>query len=168
MLVFALLIPLATAYQPSDEVLDQSSPLGGCVISNTNLAQSFRPKLPTLSKIEVGLYKNENLTGDFTISIQGRLNGGNLASKTLSYDEVSYYGGWVTIDFQDITVTRNKHYYIVFTGGEDRNIFWMMGAEANPYVRGGPWSLGGGIPFWIPLLFVVPYPDLSFRTYGYQ
>jgi len=168
MLVFVLLVPLAAAVRPIGEILDQSTPLGpGCVIYNTHLAQSFRPTLPTLSKIELGLWKDKNITGNFTISIRERRNGADLVSTSVPFDVVSWFGNWTTIDFHNITVTPNKRYYIVYTA-EVRNIYWIMSSD-NPYRRGLPWSLGGQIPFWLPLVIqVTKNPDLSFRTYGYS
>jgi hypothetical protein len=174
MLVFGLLIPVVTAYRPNGEVMDQSTPLGTdswiCGMNNNYIAQSFKPTLPVLSRIELGLFKEENITGTFTISIRQRLNGEDLVTKNVSMEEVPWlvYGDWVSIDFEDIDVTPNKRYYIVFTSYGSRNVFWIM-SNMNPYHRGRPWTLGGSLPFWIPcFLTVTKIPDMSFRTYGYQ
>lgn len=168
--------PLVTvsAFEQQDETLDQSTPLGSdgyrCGINNDFLAQSFKPKLSTLSKVELGLWKQENITGNFTISIRQKLNGENLVVKTVSIEEVPWmtYGTWVTIDFDDITVTPNKRYYIFFTSDDTRVVFWIM-TTYTPYLRGRPWTFGGSLPFWIPLcVTVTKLPDLCFRTYGYD
>jgi hypothetical protein len=171
--VIGMLIPILTVYGQREEILDQSTPLGYdgyiCGINNDFLAQSFKPKLPVLSKIELGLWKLENITGNFTISIRQRLNGEDLVSTTVSIDEVPWmnYGNWVAIDIKDINVTPNKRYYIVFTSDDQRVVFWIQ-SQYNPYWRGRPWSLGGALPFWIPMFLIIcKIPDMSFRTYGY-
>jgi hypothetical protein len=165
-----------SAFEQKDETLDQSTPLGSdgyiCGINNDFLAQSFKPKLSILSKVELGLWKQENITGTFTISIRQKLNGEDLVSKTVSIDEVPWqnYGNWVTIDFEDISVIPDKRYYLFFTSDDTRVVFWIM-TTYNPYLRGQPWSLGAtsNLPFWIPLcLIVTKIPDLCFRTYGYD
>jgi hypothetical protein len=173
MLALVLLIPLATAYQPSDEILDQKTPLSDgdiCGINNEFLAQSFKPKLPVLSRVELGLFRDQNITGNFTVSIRERLNGADLVTKTVSIEEVPWmiYADWVSIDFQDINVTPNKRYYIVFTSDDTRCISWVL-SPFNPYWRGRGWSMGGQLPFWIPAgLIVTRIPDMTFQTYGYE
>lgn len=174
MLVVGFLAPSACAIAQKEEVMDQSTPLGTgdyiCGMNNNFIAQSFKPTLPVLSRVELGLFKQENITGTFTISIRQKLNGEDLASKTVSIEEVPWlsYGDWVSIDFQDVDVTPNKRYYIVFTSDDARDVLWIM-SNSNPYHRGRPWTFGGSLPFWIPVFLVVTkIPDLSFRTYGYQ
>jgi hypothetical protein len=174
MLVLGLLLPVSAAYVPTEEKLDQSTPLGYgeyiCGINNRFLAQSFKPKLLVLSKVELGLFKDENITGNFTISIRQRLNGDDLVSTNVSFEDIPWlnYGNWVTIDFEDIKVTPNARYYIVFSSHDIRNIHWIM-TLYTPYWRGRPWSLGGAIPFWLPICVIVKkLPDLCFRTYGYE
>ena len=174
MLLTGPILLSVSAFEQKDETLDQSTPLGTdaylCGINNDFLAQSFKPKLSILSKVELGLWKLENITGDFTISIRQKLNGEDLVSKTVSIEEVPWqsYGDWVTIDFEDITVTPNKRYYIFLTSDDTRVVFWIM-TTYTPYLRGQPWTFGGSLPFWIPLcLTVTKIPDLCFRTYGYD
>jgi hypothetical protein len=169
-----MLLPIVPVLGQQDEIVDQSTPLGYqgyiCGVNNRFLAQSFKPKLSTLSKIELGLFKDENITGNFTISIRQRLNGDDLVSTSISFEDVPWlnYGNWVTIDFEDLTVKPNTRYYIVFSSHDIRNIHWIM-TYYTPYWRGRPWSLGGAIPFWVPICFIVTkLPDLCFRTYGYN
>jgi len=177
MLLVLPIFSCVSAFAQQDEILDQSTPLGSgeylCGMNNNYLAQSFKPKLTTLSKVELGLWKEENITGNFTVSIREKLKGEDLVSKTVSIEDVpwQYFGDWVTIDFNDINVTPNKRYYIIFTSDDTRTVFWIM-SNYNPYWRGRPWSLGtsSNLPFWLPVFLIVKntYPDFSFRTYGYN
>jgi hypothetical protein len=177
MLVILLFLPLASAYRPNEEILDQSTPLGYgeylCGISNNYLAQAFKPKLPVLSKVELGLFKSDNITGNITISIREKLKGEDLVSKIVSLDEVPWTinAGWVTVDFDDITVTPNHRYYIVLTNDDTKDVLWIM-TYYNPYWRGRPWVFGGSLPFWVPVAIILlrshNFPDFSFRTYGHN
>jgi hypothetical protein len=116
-----LLIPLSTVYRPNGEVMDKSTPLGYgdyiYGINNRYVAQSFKPKLPILSKVKLGLWKQANMPGNFTVSIREKFKGDDFVSKIVSIDEVPYMSNsdWVAIDFQDTNVTPNKNNYIVFT-----------------------------------------------------
>jgi hypothetical protein len=171
--IIGMMLPIFTVCGQKEDVIDQSTPLGYdgyiCGIRNDFLAQSFKPKLPILSKIELGLWKLENITGNFTISIRQRIYGRDLISKTISIEDIPWqnYGDWVAFDFEDINVTPDKTYYIVFTSDDAQVVFWIM-TLYTPYWRGRPWSFGGSIPFWMPLCLIVKkLPDMSFRTYGY-
>jgi hypothetical protein len=160
-----------------DEVIDQSTPFGydgwACGAWNTYIAQSFKPKLPVLSKVEIGLFKMDNANGNVTVSIRNSLNGEDLTSKTLSIDIIPLPSDadWVEFDFEDIEVTPDNRYYIVFTmnDGErpDKVVLWVHSIW-NPYWRGRPWqyTIQG---FWLPTFMIMTkFPDTSFRTYGYN
>ena len=171
--IIIIMLPTLSVYG-QEEIMDQSTPLGYngyiCGMNNNFLAQSFKPKLPVLTKLELGFFKMENITGNFTISIRTRLNGEDITSKTMSTEDVQYmqYGGWVEIDIEDINVNPDDRYYIIFTSDDARVVFWIQ-TLYTPYWRGRPWSLGGSLPFWLPMfLIVTKLPDMSFRTYGYD
>ena len=154
-----------------DERLDQFSRLGFDSLwlwgENTMTAQAFRPKLPTLSRIELGLTSYSNsANGTFIVSIRDSLDGQDLTAKNVSMKEVhAHTVGWVSIDFQDIQVTPNKRYFIVVTYDYYHYLEWCT-ARWNPYHRGMPWAYTTyPEPSW-DLAYGIKFPDLSFRTYG--
>jgi len=161
-----------------DEIIDQSSPLGTCGIYNIYLAQSFKPSLNSLSKIEIGLFKQVNASGYITVSIRERLYGEDLVTTTLSVDEVPPIteGDWVEFDFNDIEITSSKRYYIVCTLNDgtqptekDATVHWIMFPTDHFYFKGRAWVRGTIVPsVWHPLLLQPRSPELSFRTYGYN
>jgi len=174
LIVIGLCLPILQARPLPDETLDQSTPLGwrdyicGFQCTGGIAAQSFRPKLSTLSRIELGLWKYENITETFTVSIRKTLNGDDLTEKTVSLDLVPWmkYGNWVSVDIADITVTPNAKYFIVVTYDTNDSLYWIL-TYYTPYHRGCPW-FKGNFPFWFPLDFATcKIPDLCFRTYGY-
>jgi len=161
-----------------DEAMDQSSQLGTCGVYNRYLAQSFRPSLDSLSKVEIGLFKNVNASGYVSVSIRQRLYGEDLVTKTISVDRVptSSSGDWVEFDFNDIEVTPHTSYYIVFTlnngtvpAEKDATVHWIMSPINHFYFKGRAWVRGTIVPsVWHPLLLQPRPPDLSFQTYGYS
>jgi hypothetical protein len=137
------------------------------------MAQSFRPTVETLSKVELALYKLEGATGTYTVSIRDSLYGENLISKSLSVDEIplSHEASWIEFDIEDIEIIPNKKYFIITTmndGERPENVVLWLLSYNNPYRHGRPWSYGT-IPIWIPTFLIIrKIPDLSFRTYGYN
>lgn len=174
LIVIGLCLPILQARPQPNEKLDQSTPLGwknyicGFRCTGGIAAQSFRPKLSTLSRIELGLWKQENITGTFTVSIRKTLNGEDLTEQTVSLEQVPWmnYGDWVSIDVEDIAVTPNTKYLIVVTYDTSASLYWIL-TYYTPYHRGCPW-FKGNFPFWFPLdLATCKIPDLCFRTFGY-
>ncbi len=158
-----------------EEKLDQFAPLGSEYLftlwgENTMVAQAFRPKLPTLSRIELGLGRMyENAPGTYTVSIRDCLNGQDLTSKIMFIKDLPFdMGAWISIDFKDISVTPNKRYFIVVTFDTANNsaLTWYT-AYWNPYHRGMPWIFSESPrPRW-DLTFYPKFFDLSFRTFGH-
>ena len=130
-------------------------------------AQSFKPTLNQLTKVELRLYKVGTPTG-LTISIRSSLTGADLTSKYLSSASISTTRDWHEFDFPDITVTPGNTYYIVWdplgVPDFDNNFFWSLGI-GNPYTNGAAWIFVGST--W-ELHNPVPHPnpDFCFKTYG--
>jgi hypothetical protein len=180
--IILLIIPSCASLY-ADEVIDQSTPLGGndyyCGVYAPYVAMGFRPTLNSLTKVEIGLFKDENAYGTVTISIRDRLYGEDLISKTISVDDVPPKDicEWVEFDFDDLQITSAKRYYIVFTqnngmqpSGNDSTVHWIL-SPWNPYLKGRPWIQGTILPWlWTPQLLrpLIMNPDLSFRTYGHS
>ena len=156
-----------------DEIVDQSVPMGSCGFYNTYVAQSFRPTLNSLTRVEIPLFKLENSFGTVKLSIRERLYSADLTSKTLSVDRVPIQSeyDWVEFDFEDIEVKSGQKYYIVFTLNDGKRpenshewVFWIMSLN-NPYLNGKPYQFYRYI--WLPLWLLYPqFPDCSFKTYG--
>ena len=165
---------LLDMHSSSNEVIDQSTPMGCCGFYNTFVAQSFRPTLHSLTRVEIPLFKYERAYGTVKLSIRNRLYGPDLTSITLSIDKVpseSEYD-WVEFDFEDIDVIPGQRYYMVFTLNDgiraenNEEVFWIMSLN-NPYLKGKPYQFYRYI--WLPLWLLTPkFPDCSFRTYGYE
>jgi hypothetical protein len=159
----------------NDEIIDQSVPMGSCGFYNTYVAQSFRPTLNSLTKVEIPLFKLENSFGTVKLSIREELYGDDLTWNVVSVDEIPIQSkyDWVEFNFDDIEVKPGHKYYIVFILNDgnrpdntDEYVFWIMSLN-NPYSKGKPYQFYRYI--WLPLWLLYPdFPDCSFKTYGYE
>lgn len=138
----------------------------GVIGPTAEFAQSFKPTLSTLTKVQLLLLKQGNPTG-LTIAIRSSLTGGDLTSIYVLGSNIVSSTHWHEFNFADIGVIPGQTYYIVWhPEGEDNsnNFFWRMG-NGNPYSNGNAWIyLGMGWEVFDPP--EVPDPDFCFKTYG--
>jgi hypothetical protein len=173
----------AVAYQNNidaeeDEVLDQSQTSLQCVVHNTFLAQSFRPEISTLKKVELALYTRVKIEPiDITLSIRKYLYGRDIAQSTISSDAIPYnvtnnfYWDWIGFDFDNVDLEPKRKYYLVLSPSEgihdpfEDNVMWFIGWN-NPYNNGDSYAAKQMI--WAPMwLLTTNIGDFSFKTYGF-
>ena len=153
------------------DILDQQqlvdSNYAFAVSENGYYAQSFKPTLGWLTRVELKLYKIGNPVG-LRISIRSNLTGSDLTSKYLSGGLISTNKTWVEFDFPAISVTPGGTYYIVWdpVGVPDshNNSYWCVGAN-NPYANGSAWKFLG-LLWEIHNPAETPDPDFCFKTFG--
>lgn len=129
-------------------------------------AQSFRPTLSQLTRVQLLMYKKGTPDG-LSISIRSSLTGPDLTLKYLSASSISTSVSWIEFDFPDISVTPGSTYYIVWDpiGIPDLNndFYWNLGTD-NPYTNGEAWINLGTWEIHNPVS--APDPDFCFKTYG--
>jgi len=130
------------------------------------LAQSFKPTLEILTRVQVKLSILGHPDG-LRISIHDSLDGPYLASLYIHTDKISFNSvGWVEFDFRDIVVSPEKTYYIVWDplGATDEfNTFYWFYEDGNPYGRGSMWNFSEDWN-WNNQRSL----DFCFITYGYK
>jgi hypothetical protein len=113
--------------------------------TSSALAQSFVPRLKTISRVEIPLFTIGRPTG-LTISIRSDLNGENLASDYLSGENVpENLLWWSVFEFGEVAVTPDETYYIVWEAEGDTNancFCWDFGYN-DPYLKGESWRFQG-------------------------
>ena len=125
-------------------------------------AQSFKPALDTLTRVEIFIRRSSHFDpiGDIFIYIRDDLSGNNLASTWVSASSIPTTNfNWIEFNFDDILVTIDKTYYIVFNYGSN-TIYWGH-AYSDVYPRGEFWEYYGG--YWQHYS-----EDFTFKTYGYN
>ena len=167
-----------------DDIIDQhqddimNSGTGTC--SPAKFAQSFKPRLNNLTRVEVPACRDDyDISGDIIISIHESLYGEALTSASILAEDVNicdpeYSPEWYMFDFPDSDVIPEKTYYIFWTPEQEAHESWVFwwGTEnsSDPYSRGESWF--NDTLTWEELSFSDMYPDdyydFCFRTYGYS
>jgi hypothetical protein len=130
------------------------------------LAQSFKPSLPKLTRILLYLFRLGQDESTITFSIRENLDGPDLISKSISSNDIKPEKEWVWVelDFDDIKVNPESTYYIV-----------VISNDNDPYMEYSAWGWHGGDSYsrgsaykryllepWEEFLDT----DFCFKTYG--
>ena len=147
------------------EQLDQIQTQGNYytkIYGSNQGAQSFKPSLDTLTKVELYVNKVGSPSADLVVSIRSSLSGQDLTAISKSPSQIPSSPGWVEFDFNDISVTPDSTYYIVVKAGgsssSNRYNWWY--STTNTYSRGEYWVNSGSS--WS----VNAGRDFCFKTYG--
>ena len=155
------------------EIIDQQQTTRGglaTAISVSDVAQSFKPSIDSLTKISIPIFRKGTIPDDiiFTVSIRAELEGDDITSYEISRGQ--YPGNleteWITCDVPDITVIPEQTYFIVCTASgtldpEMAFICWSFGPDL--YERGEAWSANQGSGSWRNH----EDKDQCFITYGF-
>ncbi len=157
------------------DVLDQSQPamdwfgpVGRCPLvsgaPNYILAQTFKPTMPALTRVELMLAKNSTTTYDYNVAIRSALDGVDLASASIPAEQITTENfSWIEFDFPDIGVTPGDTYYIVSytTNASDNWYAWGL-KMGDVYLNGTIYYSIDDATTWLE----EPGGDMTFNTYG--
>ncbi|MCJ7571238.1 MAG: hypothetical protein MUO82_05110 [Candidatus Thermoplasmatota archaeon] len=138
--------------------------------SDRELAQSFTPTLPTLTKVMLRLKSTGS--ADFYyyyVDIKSSYVGSALTSAHINRDTLVTGTGLYEFDFPDISVTPGIKYYIIVRGVSSSSdlskVYWWYGYP-DPYTGGDAWyeSISG----WNYLQEGILRCDFCFQTYGIE
>jgi hypothetical protein len=131
------------------------------------MAQSFKPTLNLLTRVELIAWRVGNPQGNLTISIRENLSGIDLTSVSIFAENIPLEYGppalWTGFDFPDINVMPEHTYYIVWSPdswNHDNHVAWGETISMNHYTRGEGWWIPDAI--WVPR---GPNNDFCFKTY---
>jgi len=132
------------------------------------LAQSFKPSLVTLSKVDILLRKLASQE-KVTLLIKDDLNSvKSLVTIQLDYNEINHYPSWTTFNFDDIDVIIDNTYYIVLSTNASALLLiynWhysLINSELVDYYNRGIMHL------YAENVWHEMDADFCFRTYGYN
>ena len=136
---------------------------------NPFYAQSFKPTLWSITKVELKLFKMGTLDG-LKISIRNNLTEADLTSIYVPADNISTSIHWHEFNFPDVNLTPDLTYYIVWApkGASDENntVYWRSG-NRDPYPNGDAWKLLG-LEWEIHNPITCLGLDFCFKTYGFD
>jgi len=136
--------------------------------SDKELAQSFTPTLPILTKVILRLKSTG--TPEFYyyyVDIKSSYLGSALTTANIDRSELVIGTNICEFDFPDISVTPGTKYYIILRGVSDSSdsshVYWWYGYP-DPYAGGDAWyeSISG----WNYLQEGIVRCDFCFETYG--
>ncbi len=177
--IFVMTLMIATAISVAetsrnDDQLDQSQEQYDnylyLVAEEYWMAQSFKPTMPTLTRVELLLYEWNNVFYELTVSIREKLDGSDLTQITLEPEGYLSRAQWIEFDFPDIFITPGVTYYIVCrayegspgTGGEPKCYGWGECLDGDSYPNGNVFNNNVDNGF----SWGETSGDLCFRTYG--
>jgi len=137
--------------------------------SDEELAQSFTPTLPVLTRVILRLKSTG--TPEFYyyyVDIKSTYGGSALTTAHISRDEFIVGTGFYEFDFPDISVTPGSKYYIILRGVSDSpdlsSVYWWYGYP-DPYAGGDAWYEHPAAG-WNYLQEGIVRCDYVFQTYG--
>jgi hypothetical protein len=142
---------------------------------NETIAQSFKPSLNTLTRVELLMFEWNDVNYELTVSIKKNLNGLPLTKISLTPNGFLDDEEWVEFDFEDINVVPGDTYYIICSGNGgsigDRDYEtlvygWGLSRDGSSYTDGEVWLNWIGNDF----LWEIDDRDYDccFRTYGFS
>lgn len=164
-----------TPYAPLNrvDILDQSQPImnrlgpiGQLDGLNYIWAQSFKPTLNMLTRVELMIGKGSSTTTyDLTVGIRDDLNGSDITSVSLPASDIDDNISWVEFDFPNIIVTPNSTYYIVSSTVNVTDNFYKFGYQMySSYLNGTLYQTINEGTTWTPHQGGIN--DMTFNTYG--
>lgn len=125
------------------------------------VAQSFKPSMTPLTKVDLAILTDNYTTQPVVVSIRSDLEGNDLTSITVPPEQIPQDNiSWCSFDFPDITVVPETTYYIIIRSN-DTNYAYCVGYNgSNLYPRGNTWLCYDGN--WTAYYS----EDCAFRTYS--
>ena len=136
--------------------------------SDKELAQSFTPTFPTITRVILRL-KLDGVADfyKYYVDIKESYLGSALTSAYIDRSELVIGTNLIEFDFPDISVTPGNKYFIIVRGvsdsGDSGKVYWWYGYP-DPYAGGDAWyeSISG----WNYLQEGIVRCDFCFQTYG--
>jgi hypothetical protein len=160
-----------------NDQLDQEQPTTcGEAISLSNAswryAQSFRPSLGILTRVELFLGKQGTLPEDLliTVSIKESLYHDDLTMASINGSGITDEGDWLSFNLTSLGIEQGKLYYIICRVNrnlDDIHVLWFFDFN-DPYPAGDPYVSENNGQSWRSLdkPYGFPDKDLCFKTYG--
>jgi len=135
------------------------------------IAQSFKPSMTPLTKIDIKIDKRIVIESYLSISIRKNLTGTDLTYSAIPSNQIPYYTNWIEFDFPDIEVEIDETYYIIIhtNSPSGKSYHWLdeYNLDCDFYERGKQWQSNDYGATWTCSGSEGAYTDSTFRTYSY-
>lgn len=136
------------------------------LLGNFNIAQSFKPNLTPLVKLDLFGYSIDD-GKSLEVSIREFVNMQDLTSVVISSNDIPNQLSWFECDFPDIEVQPNKTYYIIINQVGGGQFIWYGNYQRDYYPRGYSYSNQENTQIWVNLSEIFQDLDFCFKTYSY-
>jgi hypothetical protein len=136
------------------------------IIGNFKIAQSFKPSLSPLVKIDLfgfSSYDGKSLE----VSIRNDLFGDDLTFISIPSEDIPRQGSWFECDFSDIDVEINETYYLIINQVGNGQFIWYGNQNNDFYPDGYCYSNDENTQEWVNLSKIFENLDFCFKTYSY-
>jgi hypothetical protein len=152
----------------ADDELDQQQTVGNISLSfydSRYLAQSFKPTLDNLTRIQLRISKIGDISSDIIVILrEGTINSSDIIQKSISSQSISEEKQWIEIVFKDVILDLSETYYIIcqtYDGDVNNSYLWwaidrdnyLFGWAIHSYDYENAWETNYSI-------------DFCFQTYG--
>jgi len=171
-LLFSLLstsfiIPLSSTSISDDELDQQQTQVNSVefIYNESMIAQSFRPTLPELTRIQLYISKQGEISSNFTVEIKESLMEEPIAEVSIPSENVpTIEPQWLTFDFSNFEITQEETYYIIGkTGSGDlENYYKWYTSSIDAYENGLTYITNNSGRTWEQISSM----DCTFKTYG--
>lgn len=143
--------------------------LGGSLIGNISVAQTFVPTKEVLTRIQFLMAKNATAQYPCSVVIRDNITGQNLAVASVPPSAFPLFGNqpenfsWITFDINDIWVIPGHSYSIImYTVNSSDNFYYCAGNGTGTYLNGSVFVSYNDGQTWTE----IPDADGCFKTYG--
>lgn len=135
------------------------------------IAQSFKPSMTPLTKVQLKINKPCVIESSLEVSIRKNLTGSDFTYVSIPSSNIHYYTHWAEFNFPDIEVEIDETYYIVVrtSSPAGKSYSWLDEYDGigDPYIRGKQWQSNDCGSTWSYIDPESFYVDSTFRTYSY-
>jgi len=151
----------------SNDIIDQEQTNVNNAIfiyNDKKVAQSFTPTLPEITRVELYLSKNGEITSDLKLIIKENLLGPTIREVSISSDKIpSGQPEWIEFNFLNIDNDNDVYYIICETdSGDESNYYEVYSYTLDLYENGIVYLKNNISTDWTQESDI----DLAFKTYG--
>ncbi len=150
----------------NDEVDQEQTQINSVtlVYNQNQIAQSFSPNLPKITRIKLYLSKKGEISSDFNLIIREKLTGQKIREISVSNEDIpNKQPEWIEFNFEDIDTENDRYYFFCKTNSGDKNNYYeVYGHTLDLYENGVSYTTNNSGTTWLQDTDL----DFTFKTYG--
>ncbi len=134
------------------------------IYNQTQIAQSFTPTLPKITRIKLYISKQGDITSDLTMIIKDKITGPTITEISIPSENIpNAQPEWIEFNFTDIITESELYYFLCKTdSGDLNNYYQIFCTTTNSYTNGIAYLTDNNGETWLQ----ESNKDFTFKTYG--